>query len=265
MFDAANALSVTLTGEAEFGYLYTEDSYMGASVSPIWDISLPHVVVSGEQGDLYYSFEMTEETNFWTGFGREAIVTIGRHGLGEFKFEAICEEVFDIEIHLQNCTSLTLSDVAGWEVKLLTDDIYLSDILQGVFVAGDGEIGGVSIQAAIDPYTYYYWLNSDAHFGTFGLEAETFGYIGAPFEPHRLELYSNALGPRIYIEYYGGGLGEFGAKLGAFQFAGTLSDGDAFNDLEVEWSTDLAEGLALEGQMRFGGTFQASLMTHLSF
>ena len=261
LFNAANALSVTLTGEAEISY-----ELSGGFINVAYGHTMPKAVIAGGDNDLSYVFEVPLNPDIPS--------FLISHGSGtQLTFRQNCEEIYNLDLsnaylYRPDCTNLSFSDVGGWDITLINEpSISLTSPTAGTVVAIEGSLLGVSMRGALglganNPFIIY----TDSQVGPLGVEVEVTANNGLFDDIHnRLELYSTVLGPRVYVEYEGDMFTEFGAKLGAFQFAGTLSDGDAFNDLEVEWSTDLAEGLALEGQMRFGGTFQASLMTHLSF
>ena len=46
---------------------------------------------------------------------------------------------------------------------------------------------------------------------------------------------------------------------------GTRDDGDAFDQLQVEWETQLADGMDLEAQVSLANSFHASVSAVLSF
>ena len=263
LFNAANALSVTLTGEAELVY-----EFSSASINTQTYISPPYIVVSSSKGAFSYAVEIPA----YSGWPIPHFY-LSHSELGKFSWEYWCEEIYDIDLQdfgldRPDCSSYSPQPIAGWDVTFMLDsNVDLTSPTESLVIAADGVVAGVSVKGAVglapnNPFI----LLTDTQTGPFGIEARFLGDIADPANiSNHLEFYSTALGPRLYVEYENDTLGEFGAKFGAFQFAGTLSDGDAFNDLEFEWSTELAEGLGLEGQMRFDGTFQASLMTQLSF
>lgn len=261
----ASALQVTLTGDAAIHY-----NLFGDTLDVQVEYSVPRAVVSDVRGE--FSYEVTIPLHL----GESPKFYLSHNSFGTFGFEQECDNVFDMEfdgaiggqLWRGECISWTSPDVSGWELKVFSENAFpLTTPGPFLVLAANGVIQGVGVKGAIaldsdNPFMLY----TDGQLGPLGLEAEFVGLLAdLNGIENRLELYSNALGPRLYVEYQGDTFTEFGARLGAFQLAGTLDDGDAFDQLQVEWETQLADGMDLEAQVLLGNAFHATVTAALSF
>ena len=261
----ANALQVTLTGDAAIHYSLVSDT-LDVQV----EYSVPRAVVSDFRGEFSYEVTIPLHAGEYPEF------KLTHNSFGTFGFEQACDNVFDMELSgvlveqlvRHECISWETPDVSGWELKVFSESAFpLITPGPHLVLAANGVIQGVGVKGAIaldvdNPFMLY----TDGQLGPLGLEAEFVGYLAdLNGIENRLELYSTALGPRLYVEYQGDTFTEFGARLGAFQLAGTLDDGDAFDQLQVEWETQLADGMDLEAQVLLGNVFATTVTAALSF
>ena len=261
----ASALQVTLTGDAAIHYNLT-DGWLDVYV----EYTAPRAVVSDIQDEFSYEVTIPLE------YGEYPEIKLTHNSFGTFGFEQECDNVFDMDLYgvlggqlvRHGCISWESFDVSGWELKVFSESAFsLTTPGPHLVLAANGVIQGVGVKGAISPdVDNPFMLYTDGQLGPLGLEAEFVGLLAdLNGIENRLELYSTVLGPRLYVEYQGDTFTEFGARLGAFQFAGTLDDGDAFDQLQVEWETQLADGMDLEAQVLLGNDFHATVSAVLSF
>ena len=80
-----------------------------------------------------------------------------------------------------------------------------------------------------------------------------------------VELGMSAMGSDLTITIDEAGSIGVEAAMGALTLSTSLTDGDAFNSLTLDYSAELAEGLSLDASLSGGAATSLSIGTTLSF
>ena len=243
---SAAALEVTLGGEISTSVSYDGTVWTGPAIGGGADDGIS-LAVSGESMGWTYGAEMDLLAANLSG----ATVTLGSAGLGSLSMST-------------NSVEWSGMSVAGFAVTITADPSDLEDASFGLV----GSLGGLAIDATV---------NNDA---TRSFEAEigtavAGASVGIDMSgdlsdtssvDYGIELGMSAMGADLTVSISDAGAIGVEAAMGALTLTTVLDDGDAFNNLSLAYSAELAEGLSLDASVANDGTDTTMFIgTTLSF
>ena len=241
---SAAALEVTLGGQVTTSVSYAAGAWSNPSIGADADDGV-ELTISGESMGWTYGASVDM---LGGSFGD---VSLGNAGLGSLSLSSS-----GIEWSGMN--------VAGFDVSISTS---LADLEAATFGVS-GSLGGISVAGDIVNDA---GRSFDLDLGTAVAGASVgINMVGSLDDTssvaYTVELGMSAMGSDLTISLDEAGTIGIEAAMGALTLSTSLTDGDAFNDLTLGYSADLAEGLSLSAEVAgAGGATSMSVSTVLAF
>ena len=242
---SAAALEVTLGGEISTSVSFDGTVWAGPAIGGGADDGIS-LAVSGESMGWTYGAEMDLLAGDLTG----ATVTLGSAGLGSLSMST-------------NSVEWSGMSVAGFAVTVTADPSDLEAASFGLV----GSLAGLAIDATVNNDAT---RSFEAEIGTAVAGASVGVNMAGDLSDtsdvtYGVELGMSAMGSDLTITIDEAGSIGVEAAMGALTLSTSLTDGDAFNSLTLDYSAELAEGLSLDASLSGGAATSLSIGTTLSF